>query len=87
MLRDGRRHHSPNAGWPEAAVAGALGLALAGPRHYAEGVVNDPWLGDGTPQATPYHIARALRLYALACGLFAGLVFGVWLALHVTPSG
>ena len=48
MLRDGRKHRSPNAGWPEAAMAGALGLALAGPRRYAEGVVADPWLGEGT---------------------------------------
>ena len=48
MLRDGRKHRSPNAGWPEGAMAGALGLALAGPRRYAEGVVADPWVGDGT---------------------------------------
>jgi adenosylcobinamide-phosphate synthase len=87
MLRDARRHHSPNAGWPEAAVAGALGLALAGPRHYAEGLVNDPWLGDGTPAATPADIARALRLYRLACLLLAGLVAGAWLAAHVRPPG
>jgi adenosylcobinamide-phosphate synthase len=87
MLRDGRKHHSPNAGWPEAAVAGALGLALAGPRHYADGAVNDPWLGDGTPLATPRDITRALHLYALACRLLAGAVFGVWLALHVMPPG
>ena len=51
MLRDGRKHRSPNAGWPEAAMAGALGLALAGPRHYHEGTVEDPLLGDGTPRA------------------------------------
>ena len=84
MLRDARKHRSPNAGWPEAAVAGALGLALAGPRVYAEGAVPDPWLGDGTPQAGPLDIARALRLYALACLLSGGLVFGVWLAAHLT---
>jgi adenosylcobinamide-phosphate synthase len=87
MLRDGRKHHSPNAGWPEAAMAGALGLALAGPRRYAEGAVDDPWLGDGTAQARPADIARALRLYALACLLLAGLVLGIWLAAHVTPPG
>src|ERR1700722_2573021 len=46
MLRDGRKHHSPNAGWPEGAMAGALGISLAGPRHYAEGMVDDPYLGD-----------------------------------------
>jgi adenosylcobinamide-phosphate synthase len=87
MLRDGRKHHSPNAGWSEAAMAGALGLALAGPRPYAEGDVNDPWLGDGTPNATPGDIARALRLYTLACLLLAGLIMGAWLAAHVTPPG
>jgi len=87
MLRDGRKHHSPNAGWPEAAIAGALGLALAGPRQYAEGEVRDPWLGDGTARARPSDIARALRLYSLACLLLAGLVLGMWLAAHVTPPG
>ena len=87
MLRDGRKHHSPNAGWLEAAMAGALGLALAGPRRYAEGEVRDPWLGDGTPYATPVHIARALHLYTLACLVLAGLVLGAWLAGHVTRPG
>jgi len=87
MLRDGRKHHSPNAGWPEAATAGALGLALAGPRQYAEGPVNDPWLGDGTARAEPAHIRRALRLYVLACLLLAGHVLGGWLAAHVRPLG
>ena len=87
MLRDGRKHRSPNAGWPEAAMAGALGLALAGPRAYAEGEVRDPWLGDGTPAATPADIIRGLRLYALACLLLAGLVLGAWLMAHVTRPG
>ncbi len=87
MLRDGRRHHSPNAGWPEAAMAGALGLALAGPRSYAEGEVRDPWLGDGTPEATPADIGRGLQLYMLACLLLAGLLLGAWLMAHVTPPG
>jgi adenosylcobinamide-phosphate synthase len=85
MLRDGKKHHSPNAGWPEAAMAGALGLALAGPRSYAEGEVMDPWLGDGTPEATPADIGRGLRLYMLACLLLAGLLLGAWLMAHVTP--
>jgi adenosylcobinamide-phosphate synthase len=87
MLRDGPKHHSPNAGWPEAAMAGALGLALAGPRIYAEGEVPDPWLGDGTPDATPADIARALHLYALASLLLAGLVLGAWLMAHVMHPG
>jgi len=87
MLRDGGKHHSPNAGWPEAAMAGALGLALAGSRHYAEGPVNDPWLGDGTPLARPVDIIRALRLYGYAGLLLAGLIFGAWLAAHLRLPG
>jgi adenosylcobinamide-phosphate synthase len=84
MLRDGRKHHSPNAGWPEAAMAGALGLALAGPRHYRDGVVEDPFLGDGTPIATVPDINRALRLYFRACLMLSGLVIGAWAARHFT---
>jgi len=84
MLRDGRKHHSPNAGWPEAAMAGALGLALAGPRHYLDGVVEDPFLGDGTPVATVTDINRALRLYFRACLIMAGLLLGTWVARHFT---
>jgi adenosylcobinamide-phosphate synthase len=84
MLRDGRKHHSPNAGWPEAAMAGALGLALAGPRHYLDGVVEDPFLGDGTPIASVTDINRALRLYFRACLFLSGLVIGAWAARHFT---
>jgi adenosylcobinamide-phosphate synthase len=88
MLRDAGKHRSPNAGWPEAAMAGALGLALAGPRYYVdEGRVGHAWLGDGSPAATAGDIGRALRLYRLACLLLAGLVAGAWLATHLTPPG
>jgi adenosylcobinamide-phosphate synthase len=85
MLRDAKKHHSPNAGWPEAAMAGALGLALAGPRDYAEERVEDAWIGGGTPMARPADIARALRLYAVACLLLAGVILSAWLAMHITP--
>jgi adenosylcobinamide-phosphate synthase len=84
MLRDAKKHHSPNAGWPEAAMAGALGLALAGPRDYAEERVEDAWIGGGTPMARPADIARALRLYAVACLLVAGVILSAWLAMHIT---
>lgn len=82
MLRDARKHRSPNAGWPEGAMAGALGLALAGPRRYAEGVVADPWVGEGTARAAPADITRALTLYKHACLIVWGLVAGAWLAAH-----
>lgn len=84
MLRDGRRHRSPNAGWPEGAMAGALDLALAGPRHYAEGLVVDPWVGDGTARAATSDVHRALGLYKLACLVLGGLLLGVWLAAHLS---
>ncbi len=84
MLRDGRKHHSPNAGWPESAMAGALGLALAGPRRYPEGLVADPWLGDGSARAGVADIWRGLQLYRLACLIQSGLLLGAWLASHAT---
>ncbi len=81
MLRDHGHHASPNAGWPEAAAAGALGLALGGPRHYAGGGVNEAWMGDGTARASVDDVTRMLSLYAVACLLNFGLVLGaLWLA-------
>jgi adenosylcobinamide-phosphate synthase len=84
MLRDARKHHSANAGWPESAMAGALGLALAGPRRYPEGLIADPWLGDGTARAATSDIVRALQLYRFACLIEGGLLLGAWLAAHLT---
>jgi adenosylcobinamide-phosphate synthase len=84
MLRDARKHRSPNAGWPESAMAGALGLALAGPRRYGEVVVADPWVGEGSARAAPRDIDRALVLYKNACLILWGLVVGAWLAGHLS---
>jgi len=74
MIRDAGKHRSPNAGWPEGAMAGALNLAIAGPRRYPGRVVKDPWVGDGTAKATHRDIRRALYLYAVACLINAGWV-------------
>ena len=73
VRRDARRHRSPNAGWPEAATAGALGLRLAGPRVYGAVRVEDGWMGDGRAEATAADIRRALALYRRACLLLWGL--------------
>jgi adenosylcobinamide-phosphate synthase len=74
MRRDAPKHRSPNAGWPESATAGALGLALAGPRRYGEHIVDDPFLNaDARKEATPGDIDRALDLYAAACLLQAAV--------------
>ncbi len=69
VRRDASRHRSPNAGWPEAATAGALDLRLGGPRQYRDRFVDDAWMGDGRAQVTPEDIGRALRLYRLACAI------------------
>lgn len=77
MGRDARKHQSPNAGWPEAAMAGALGLALAGPRTYGAQMIDDPWLGDGRRDATPRDVRAAQRLYLFAGGCLAALIAAI----------
>ena len=67
LWRDARRHRSPNAGWPEAAMAGALGLRLSGPRVYEGEQAPEPWIGDGNELLGPEDIERALKLYRAAC--------------------
>jgi adenosylcobinamide-phosphate synthase len=82
VRRDAPHHRSPNAGWPEAAVAGALGLKLAGPRRYAEGLVEDAYMGDGRHDATAEDIRRALKLMRRA----AVLQFALYAALALAFS-
>lgn len=85
VLRDAGKHRSPNAGWPEAAMAGALGLELAGPRVYSGQMVRDDFMGEGGRRdATAADIRRALKLFWLADMLLIGLlgllalVFALW---------
>ncbi|MDR3375861.1 MAG: adenosylcobinamide-phosphate synthase CbiB [Ancalomicrobiaceae bacterium] len=84
VFRDAGKHRSPNAGWPEAAMAGALGLRLAGPRVYGETRVEDAFMGNGRREATSSDIRRALRLYRVALvielAVIAALAAGVLLA-------
>ncbi len=73
MLRDARSHRSPNAGWPEAAMAGALGIRLSGPRVYDGVASDDPWLNPVAADPRPQDIARGITLYQRAVAGF-GLV-------------
>lgn len=77
MWRDARKHASPNAGWTEAAMAGALGLKLAGPASYDGDIHAKPWIGDGRADARADDISRALNVYLRACAL-------LWLIAGVT---
>ncbi|MEM9248931.1 MAG: adenosylcobinamide-phosphate synthase CbiB [Pseudomonadota bacterium] len=82
MRRDARAHRSPNAGWPEAAMAGALGVRLSGPRIYADRISDEPWLNGSAPDPGPDTLAAGLRIYVRAMALFALLLGGLaWFPL------
>jgi adenosylcobinamide-phosphate synthase len=68
VLRDARHHRSPNAGWPEAAMAGALGVRIGGPRVYGTTRADVAWMGDGR-DVVPADLDRALTLYRRACAI------------------
>lgn len=68
MLRDARHHASPNAGWPEAAMAGVLGVRLGGPVAYDGVLTERPSFGEGESPTTA-DLRRALNVYVRACGL------------------
>ena len=73
MFRDGRKHRSVNAGYPEAAMAGALQVALGGPRTYGGDSLDEPWLDGGPADCGERTIRHGLRIYIVACALLAGV--------------
>ena len=85
VLRDASRHRSPNAGYPEAAMAGALDLALAGPRIYDGIEIADAIMGRGHRAATAVDIRNALALFRRADAMLIGL--GAVLAVLFTAPG
>jgi adenosylcobinamide-phosphate synthase len=74
MARDAHGHRSPNAGWPEAAMAGALGVRLCGPRFYHGELAEEPWLNGSARDPVAGDIARGLKLYSRAAIGLAGLI-------------
>lgn len=71
MWRDAGQHRSPNAGWPESAMAAALGIRLSGPRIYGSHVAPEPWLNEGAPDPSAADLWRALALFRRGMGLGA----------------
>ncbi|MDR7027778.1 adenosylcobinamide-phosphate synthase CbiB [Rhizobium rosettiformans] len=79
-LRDSGLHRSPNSGWPEAAMAGALDLQLAGPRVYGGIRVSEPMMhAAGRADAGPQDILSGIRVFYTACSVMAAFVVLVWL--------
>lgn len=76
MRKDARQHRSPNAGWPEAAMAGALGVRLCGPRSYHGELADEPWLNGRARDAAAADITRGLELYV-------GAMFALALVLAI----
>lgn len=70
-LRDASQHRSLNAGWPEGAMAGALGVRLSGPRQYGDGLEQEPWLNPRAADPDAAALERGLGLYLRAMGLAA----------------
>ncbi len=85
-LRDARKHVSPNAGWPEAAMAGAMNIRLGGPRSYAGRVVDFPWLGDGRAELTRADITTALSFHERMLWVAAALLGFLALAAHALQA-
>lgn len=82
IRRDARHHKSPNAGWPEAAMAGAMGISLAGPRHYHGVLVEDGEMNTGGRRdLTAADIRRALQLYWRADAVLFALLAVILAAL------
>lgn len=87
IFQDAGKHRSPNAGWPEAAMSGALNIALAGPRSYPGYTVEDPYLNEGGRRnATQSEISGALRILAGASCIQAGIIFIVAASMSIQSS-
>lgn len=75
VLRDAPRHRSPNAGWPEAAMAVVLGVAVSGPRSYHGRMTDQPFVHpEGRRDAGPDDIDAAVGLLWRVWGLMLALV-------------
>ena len=87
MVKDAPRHRSPNAGWPESAVASALGIRLSGPRLYNGVASSDPWLNKAGRDPGPQDITAALQLYSRLLWLISLLLLSGTVCLFLAEKG
>ena len=83
MRRDAKQHRSPNAGWPEAAMAAALDCRLSGPRVYQDRVAEEPWLNPDSPDPLAADLRRALALYRRAMWVVAAALAVIALLIWI----
>ncbi len=81
MFQDAHKHRSPNAGWPESAMAGALNIRLSGPRSYQASETQDSWLNAQAPDPVATDIHKGLQLYTRALVAIAALLAAIILCL------
>ncbi len=79
--RDGPKHPSPNSGYPEAAVAGALGVQLGGLNYYQGQPSFRSQMGDSKEPLEPGHIEAAIRMLYGAVAIFLALAAAGWVLL------
>jgi adenosylcobinamide-phosphate synthase len=77
VRRDARHHRSPNAGWPEAAMAATLEVRLSGPRVYEDRIAEEPWLNAEAPDPTAAALASGLVLYRNAMFVMVAILLGL----------
>lgn len=82
LRRDAHNHPSPNSGWAEAAVAGALGVRLGGLNYYSGGSSLKPYIGDPEEPLEAVQIPRANWLMMASAGIFLLLCLGIASLLH-----
>ena len=87
MVKDAPRHRSPNAGWPESAVAAALGIRLSGPRLYSGVASSDPWLNKAGRDPGPQDITAALQLYRRLLWVVSLLLLSGAVCLFLAEKG
>ncbi|HTW35289.1 MAG TPA: adenosylcobinamide-phosphate synthase CbiB [Rhizomicrobium sp.] len=85
MIADARKHRSPNAGWPEAAMAGVLDIRLSGPRSYHGSVVDEPWVNDRGHMPDTADLETALQIMVRICAIL--LVITLLAAVYFILSG